>query len=215
MLKKLIFISSLFLCSVAMAEKCPHMQEKSSSAISEKLAKELKTQNCELVPGLRPSAIKAVWESILDKVVKGGKRFDTPPPDGIPTGKIYPSNGKVVFDLHEIPNDDFVKLSVHLESGAELTFNKNAILNGKISLNNLKSKESVCWILMTKNKIYQGNFELPDQANIDQIRDQLLALEKMGFSAEMKKLMQAAIFEQADIDFNRDQLIKEIRDEKR
>lgn len=213
MKKILVGISFSIFSMVAMAEKCPSLQKEGNSPKIERLANELKNPNCELTPGLTSQSLMKVIEIIQTKKVKGGKRFETAPPDGIPTGKIYPVNGKVTFDLREISHGDFIKLIVTPDGGAELTFNQNAVLSGKIHFDKMKPDTSASWTLVTKKQTYRGEIRLPQQSILNEVRDQLLDVEKKNLSPDMKKLMRAAIFEQADFDFNRDELISEIRNE--
>ena len=194
------------------AEDCQIPPQKSNSARTESLSKELsKTNVCKTVKGLSAKSLKTVWLALLDTKATGGKRFEAPPPVGTPTGKVFIMNDKVGFDLRAASQEGLVSLTVKVDDTNQLVKLPSYVAGQPLWIENIKPGTSYNWVLVTRKGTYRGNFEIPDADDLQILKTKLAELDPQELPADVKLLYQAAIFDEADCYFNRDSILDVLR----
>lgn len=170
-----------------------------------------RTNPCALVPGLTPKSFAAVWSAMLSSGKTGGKRFDTPPPGGLPTGRIMATPGGVAFNLQGAAAEGIVGLQ--LSSGGAPVFGSAnpAPTTQAVPLARLKPGASYDWTLVTRKASYKGSFELLDAEESAAVQARLDALAAATLTPQLHLLYQAAIYDEAELYTARDQLLDELR----
>jgi len=199
----------------AMAEDCQVPPQKSNSARTESLSKELaKTNVCKTVKGLSAKSLKTVWLALLDTKATGGKRFETPPPAGTPTGKVFTIADKVAFDLSAVSQEGVVGLTIKADESGQIIKLPPLVAGRPMWIENTKPGTSYSWILVTKKETYRGSFEIAEADDLQAIKAKLTELDQQDMPADVKLIYQAAIFDEADCYFNRDSILDTLRNTK-
>ncbi|MDY7537879.1 hypothetical protein QN372_20140 [Undibacterium sp. RTI2.1] len=198
------------------AEDCQMPLQKSNSPRTETLSKELTKANvCKTVKGLSAKSLKTVWLALLDTKSTGGKRFETPPPAGTPTGKVFIVDDKVKFDLNAVSQDGLVNLTVKVEDSGQIVKLPSYLAGRPLWIDNIKPGTSYSWVLVTKKETYRGSFEIPEADELQTIKTKLAELDQQDLSADVKLIYQAAIFDEAECYFNRELILDGLRNPKK
>ncbi|MFZ6849765.1 hypothetical protein [Undibacterium sp. RuRC25W] len=202
--------------SSAYAQECQLPPQQANSPRTETLSKELsKTNACKTVKGLSAKSLKTVWLALLDTKSTGGKRFETPPPVGTPTGKVFAIADKVPFDVSTVIQEGLVSLTIKDDDNGKLVKLPQYVAGQPLLLEKMKAGSSFSWVLVTRKESYRGSFTIPDTDELQEINNKLTELETQDFSADVKAIYQAAIFEEADCYFNRDLILAALRSVKK
>lgn len=204
--------SLLLTVAGAQAQDCRFIPPQGTIGKTQGLAQEAARSNpCATVPGLTAKSLSSVWSAFLSSGTAGGKRFDTVPPTGIPTGKVLASVEGVAFDLRAVLAESVQGIQV--SAGRSPVY---AIANPNqpvivVPMNRLKPGDSYNWIISTRQNSYRGSFELLDNEEAADVQARLVALDKASLSPQMRLLYSAAVYDEAELYSARDQLLNQLR----
>ena len=198
------------------AEECQLPPQQANSSRTEALSKELsKTNACKTVKGLSAKSLKTVWLALLDTKSTGGKRFETPPPVGTPTGKVFALGDKLPFDVSAVAQEGLVSLTVTAEGTGKILKLPQYVAGQALLIEKMQPGTSYNWVLVTRKETYRGSFEIPEADELQEMNGKLTELDAQGLSSDVKAIYQAAIFEEADCYFNRDMILASLRNVKK
>lgn len=211
--------SLLLTACLALCGAQSHAQDcvlKEPTAVTEKaraLAKEAAKSNpCVTVPGMTAKSLASVWSAFTTKTKTGGKRFDTEPPEGTPTGRVLVGKDGLTFDLSAVAGEGLMSLQVSSQ-GAVLT-SLAAPLPAVVTVPaaRLKGGDVHEWVLQTRKTQYRGQFEVLDAQETAAVRQRLAALSNSELSPQLKLLYVAAIYDDADLFNERNRVLGQLRD---
>ena len=170
-----------------------------------------KLNPCTTVPGLTVKSLANVFASLLSTPKVGGKRFETTPPDGLPEGKMMVSAQGIEFKLQLLAPEGVTGLQVR--SAGVLVFSAANPAAGPLLIAPTKFKpgETYDWSISTRKANFKASFELLDLQDMADVQSKLKALQSANLAPNMRLLYAAAIFEDADLYFDRDQVLGELR----
>lgn len=196
----------------ANAQSCTFEAQPSATPKAQALAlSTAKVNPCVTVPGLSVKSLKGVFALMLSTPKIGGKRFDTPPPAGLPEGKVMASAQGVEFKLHLLTAADVLGLQV--KSGDALVFSVNnpAASSVFMPLSKLKAGESYEWSIATRQGNLKASFELLDKEELASVKSKLKALNSANLVPQVRLLYAAAIYDESELYLDRDQVLEELR----
>lgn len=170
-----------------------------------------KVNPCTTVPGLSVKSLSNVFASLLSTPKIGGKRFDTPPPDGLPEGKMMASAQGIEFKLQILASEGVTGLQVRSAGVMVFSVANPAAAPLFIAPSRLKPGETYEWSINTRKANFKASFELLDLQETAEVQAKLEALESANLAPDIRLLYSAAIFEDADLYFERDQVLAELR----
>ncbi|MDC8784386.1 hypothetical protein [Roseateles koreensis] len=182
------------------------------SAKGQTLADEVARSNpCVAVPGLSAKSLTSVWNTMLSSAKTGGKRFDTPPPAGLPTGKVLITLQGLEFKLDAVAAEGV--LGLQIRSGNQLIFSISNPGSKRILVpaTQLKFGETYEWVLVTRKGSYKGSFETLEREESTLVLSRITALEGAALSPATQQLYLAAIFDDAELYADRDQILADLR----
>ena len=172
-----------------------------------------KSNPCTLVPGLTPKSLASVWSALLSSNKTGGKRFDTPPPSGLPAGRVLLDSTGLVFNLQAVASEGVVALQVSASGSPAPLFSlanpTQAVL--VLPAERLRPGGAYEWRLSTRKANYKAAFEVLDADEAATVRAQLAALAAADLSPQLRQLYLAAIYDDAELYAARDQVLEQIR----
>lgn len=184
-----------------------------SDAANSSLARDMsKTNPCTLVPGLKAQSLDEVWKAFLKHGKAGGKRFDDPP-RGIPSGTVMVRTEGLMFDLHDKLAEGLISLNIFAGSTKVAEVRKPG---AKVVIPSDKFQAGVSykWQLLTGRDDYWGRMKVLDTDSHDTLRQRLTALSKADVSPEIRNIYTAAIYDEADLIFDRDRIFSDMNKEK-
>lgn len=203
---------SLVSSAGANAQTCQFAPSKAATAQAQFLAQEAqKTNPCVLVPGLTAKSLSSVWTSLMSSGVTGGKRFETVPPAGSPTGRVLASADGVPFDLRSLAAEGVLAVQVRTDKAAALSFGPPFAAVLVVPLQQLKPGANHDWTITTRSATYRGSFEVLEAQEAEAVRSQLDAVERASLSAQARLLYKAAVLDEAELYGERDQVLTQLR----
>lgn len=203
-----IAISSALACVAAASQDCSFQQPAGATGKMQVLAKEASGSNpCAVVPGLTAKSLKTVWTVLTASGRTGGKRFDTEPPVGTPTGRVLMTGNGVTFDLREVAAQRVQNLE--LTTDGKPVFRAAAPLPQLVVVpaERLAAGQAYGWTLRTAANIYRGDFELLSAEESAQVQSRLDAIEAARLGPQLRLLYRAAVFDDAELYGARDEAL--------
>ena len=172
-----------------------------------------KTNPCLLVPGLTPKSLSAVWSALLSTPKTGGKRFDTPPPEGLPAGRMLLADTGLRINLQAVVGEGVLALQIVGSGDGAPIFNVNNPTQAVfvVPAARFKMGMSYDWRLTTRQASYKASFELLDADETKLVQARLVALAAAELSPQLRQLYQAAIFDEAELYTARDLVLDDIK----
>lgn len=192
----------------AAAQECSFPQPPGSPGKLQVLAKAASATNpCAVVPGLTARSLKSVWAVLTASGRTGGKRFDTEPPAGTPTGRVLMARNGITFDLREVTAQRVQDLEI--TTNRKLVFRAAAPVQDVVVVppERLVPGQAYDWTLRTGANVYRGNFELLTTEESAQVQSQLDAIDAARLGSELRSLYRAAVFDDADLYGLRDEAL--------
>lgn len=184
-----------------------------SEASTNSLAREvLKTNPCTLVPGLKAQSLGEVWKAFMKHGKTGGKRFEDPP-RGIPSGTVMVRTEGLTFDMQDKMQEGLISLNIFAGSIKVVELRKPGA-KVVIPVDKLQAGVSYKWQLLTGRNDYWGRMTVLDTHSQDTLRQRLAALAQADVSPEIRNIYTAAIYDDADLVFDRDRLFSDMTKEK-
>lgn len=200
--------------NAAPAADCTVNIKPGANAKAQTLAQDMaKTNPCTLVPGLTPKSLSSVWSAMLSSNKTGGKRFDTPPPAGLPAGRVMLAASGLVFNLQAVLGEGVLSLQLSDSGSTAALFSvanpAQAVV--VVAAGRLKLGASYEWRLSTRKASYKGSFELLDAEDAAAVQSRLTALAAADLSPQLRLLYLAAIYDEAELYSARDLTLDEVR----
>lgn len=209
---QLAVVASLALCAVAQAEDCSFSPQKSPPGKAQALAQEAaKINPCTTVPGLTAKSLSSVWSVLLTSATQGGKRFETIPPVGTPTGKVLATYQGVIFDLGTVIGEGVLSLQVKSAGTSVFSVSSPSQHLVTVPLDRLKPGATYDWVLDTRKTSYRASFELLDAEETRSVQTKLTAIAKTQLDEQVRLLYTAAVYDDAELYLDRDQALEELR----
>jgi hypothetical protein len=184
-----------------------------SDVATSSLAREIaKTNPCTLVPGLKAQSLDEVWKAFMKHGKTGGKRFDDPP-RGIPSGTVMVRTEGLTFDLQDKLPEGLISLNIFAGSVKVVEVRKPGA-KLVIPAEKFQAGVSYKWQLLTGRDDYWGRMKVLDAESQDTLRQRLAALSKVDVSPEIRNIYTAAIYDDADLIFDRDRIFSDMTKEK-
>jgi len=212
----IVMVFAALCCGLAQAQSgkqdCTLRLKSASTATGQQLAQDLiKANPCTTVPGLDVKSLSSVWSALLTSSSTGGKRFDTPPPAGTPTGKVLLGAQGLVFDLQSVFGDGVTQLQISVDDVP--VFN---IVNPKgplltLPAARLKPETVYDWVLITRKNSYKASFRTAAPGELADLQHQLDVLATATLSPSVRLLYTAAIYDDAEFYFARDEILAKLR----
>ena len=209
----LLFAHLAFWSVLAHAQDCTLKEPIAVSEKARALAKEAaKTNPCITVPGLTAKSLSSVWNAFMTKTKTGGKRFDTEPPEGTPTGRVLLSKEGLTFDFSAVAGEGLVAFQVSSQGAvlASISLSVPAVVT--VPAAKFKGGESHDWTLQTRKSQYRGQVEVLDAQEAAVVRQRLAALAKSELSPQVRLLYTAAIYDDAELYGERNLALAQLRD---
>jgi len=204
---RLLFVALIFalIPFTAYSDDCAMGKlEQPSSDKAQKFAEHVQQIDpCKVGGGIKASSLKVVWENFLSSNHTGGKRFDTPPPEGSPTGTVMPNSGFVEFDFSQVASEGMLTFILE-SSGRRLAAVHNPKADFTIPAHNLDIDSSYTWELVTGQNTYHGTFNLIDPDDQKDVEMRLADLNKANLDPDTYLLYSAAIYDDAGLYSARD-----------
>ena len=193
--------------TAAAAQECALQQPAAPAGKLQVLAQEVaRTNPCTTVPGLHAKSLRSVWAVLTASGRTGGKRFETVPPAGTPTGRVLAGATGVPFDLRAVAAEGVQ--SLELTSRGKLVFRAAGPMQAALApRERLAPGESYDWVLRTGANAYRGSFELLEADEAAQVQSRLEAVAKSGLNEQMQMLYRAAVFDDAELYSARDEAL--------
>lgn len=167
-----------------------------------------KTNPCMLVPGLKPQSLGEVWKAFMKHGKTGGKRFDDPP-RGIPSGTVMVRTEGLTVDLQDKMQEGLISLNIFAGSTKVVELRKPGA-KVVIPADKFQAGMSYKWQLLTGRDDYWGRMTVLDATTQDTLRQRLAALATADVSPEIRNIYTAAIYEDAELIFDRDRIFSDM-----
>lgn len=179
----------------------------------EDLSKALtQTNPCILAPGIQAQSIAQVWKTFLNHGKTGGKRFDNPP-RGIPSGTVLVRAEGLTFDLQDKVAEGLTRLNLFMGDVKVLEI-RNPPSMVVVPASKLTPGASYRWQLLTQRDDYWGIMKVLDAGSQAVLQQRLTQLAATDASTEIKNVYVAAIYDDADLIFDRDRLFTDMKKQK-
>jgi len=196
----------------ASAQSCNFEAKQGGTPKAQALALDAaKVNPCTTVPGLSVKSLSSVFATLLSTPKIGGKRFETTPPDGLPEGKMMVSAQGIEFKLQLLASEGVTGLQVRSAGALVFSVANPAAAPLFIAPSRLKPGETYDWSISTHKANFKASFELLDPQEMVEVQTKLKALQSANLAPNTRLLYAAAIFEDADLYFDRDQALGELR----
>lgn len=146
------------------------------------------------------------------KAKTGGKRFDTEPPEGTPTGRVLVAKDGLTFDFSAVGGEGLVAFQVSSQGAVLASLSAPLPVVVTVPAVKLKGGETHDWTLQTRKTQYRGQFEVLDAQEAATVRQRLAALAKSELSPQVRLLYAAAIYDDAELYGERNQALAQLRD---
>ena len=153
----------------------------------------------------------SVWSALLTSSSTGGKRFDTVPPAGAPTGKVLVGAQGLVFDLQSVFADGVTQLQISVANVPVFNIVNPSAPLLTLPAARLKPDTVYDWVLTTRKTSYKASFETPGADDLADLQHKLDALAAASLSPPVRLLYTAAIYDEAEFYFARDQILAQLR----
>jgi hypothetical protein len=184
-----------------------------SDAATHNLAQDIaKTNPCTLVPGLKVQTLAEVWKAFLRHGKTGGKRFDDPP-RGIPSGTVLVRAEGLTFDLQDKWAEGVIRLNIFAGATKVVELRKPGV-KVVIPAEKFQVDVSYKWQLLTGRGDYWGRMKVLDAESESTLRQRLAAVAQADVSPVIKNIYTAAIYDDAELIFDRDRIFSEMNKEK-
>lgn len=213
-IRSLISAAGLTLSTLALAQtpNCNFVAKSAPTGKAQALAQEAeKTNPCTTVPGLTAKTLRSVWGSLMASSTSGGKRFDTLPPAGTPTGKVMATAKGIAFNLQAVSNEGVLGLQVTSDGVPVYSIANTVQALVWVPAERLKPGSNYDWSLITRKANYRASFEVVGADEVAALQLRLDALERASLSPEMRLLYTAALYDDAELYNARDQLLAQLR----
>lgn len=171
-----------------------------------------KTNPCTLVPGLKAQSLDEVWKAFMKHGKTGGKRFDDPP-RGIPSGVVMVRAEGLTFDLQDKVAEGLISLNIFAGATKVVDLRKPGP-KVQIPAEKFQAGVSYKWQLLTGRDDYWGRMKVLDAESQDTLMQRLAALAQADVSPEIRNIYTAAIYDDADLIFDRDRIFSAMNKEK-
>ncbi len=198
--------------STAGKQDCTLRLKSPASASGQQVAQDFSKANpCTTVPGLSVKSLSSVWSALLTSSSTGGKRFDTVPPAGAPTGKVLVGAQGLAFDLQSVFADGVTQLQISVASVPVFNVVNPTAPVLILPAARLKPETVYDWVLTTRKASYKASFETPGAEELADLQHKLDALAAAALSPPVRLLYTAAIYDEAEFYFARDQILAQLR----
>lgn len=213
-IRSLIAAAGLTLSALALAQtpECNFVAKSAPAGKAQALAQEAaRTNPCTTVPGLTAKTLSSVWGSLMASSTTGGKRFDTLPPAGTPTGKVLTTAKGIAFDLQAVSNEGVLGLQVTSAGAPVFSIANPTQTSVWVPAERLKPGADYDWSLSTRKANYRASFEVLEADEVAALQQRLDVLEKTPLSPAMRLIYTAALYDDAELYNARDQLLAQLR----
>jgi hypothetical protein len=194
------------------AQECAISPPSATTGKLEQLAQDVaRTNPCTTVPGLKARSIKSVWAAFTSSGRTGGKRFETVPPPGTPTGRVLLTDAGVAFDLSSVAAEGVQSLEIRSRQQIVARTAGRPGTAFTVPRERLTPGETYHWLLRTGSNMYRGSFELPPADEAAQVQSQLEAIANSGLDDRLRLLYRAAVFDEAEFYSARDEALATLR----
>jgi hypothetical protein len=179
-----------------------------SESKQEQLAKDVRNTKQDEVPSTK---LTAILRMMLAQEVRGTKRLGTEVPAGMPSGLVLPVNNAIAFDLREAVPEGFISLRIDgpgVRSVVSQSPPSGVLLMPAAPLTRAVDYQ---WTLLTRKGSYTAAFSLPDAATQQRVELRLTKVRGLAVDDLTRKVFEAAIYDDEDLDSARDLIVREVR----
>ena len=209
-----LFIAFIFLAipKLSFSGECmPLNLEGGDTDKSKLLAKRVvRTKLCGSESFSRQS-VESVWASLMNQKKVGGKRFDTPPPGGSPTGLILPSGKGVDFDFRKLQEEKLESFML-LADGKVIHRLNNFDPEFSIQINTASTSVSYSWALKTSKNNYHGEFHLAEKDVAALVNSRITEIRSSHLDRESALLYEAIVYDDNELYAARDKALHDLAD---
>lgn len=158
-------------------------------------------------------SLLAVLRMLLASEAPGTKRLDKPMPLGMPTGLLLAQQGVLTLDLGPAASEGLLSMIVE-GPGMPRTVIAPVPPSGRIDLPAaaFRPAHDYRWTLKTRATSYRGEFSVADDATRAAVAAALAEVAALPVSARTRTLLEAAVYDDAELESARDRLVREMRE---